>query len=308
MPRYFRIVLGRLNSYAETCHAGGFVGADFDVFEDLTERLPENWKEFNSRYIPIVMMNNPAKTKIGAGLACGMLWTVSKGIQIGDVVLSPTGSKNYYVGVVTSGYEYAHEGPLQHRRRVEWMSVNIERERMSDALRHSTGSIGTVAEITKYTAELEGLISPKPGLEISVTDPTVEDPSVFALESHLEEFLVANWAQTPLGQNYDIYEEDGIVAGQQYPTDTGPLDILAISKDGQELLVVELKKGRTSDSVVGQIQRYMGYVKEELAEPNQKVRGVIIALEDDLRIKRALSVTSNIDFYRYEVRFNLMKS
>jgi restriction system protein len=72
--------------------------------------------------------------------------------------------------------------------------------------------------------------------------------------------------------------------------------------------VVELKKGRTSDSVVGQIQRYMGYVKEELAEPNQKVRGVIIALEDDLRIKRALSVTSNIDFYRYEVRFNLMKA
>jgi restriction system protein len=176
------------------------VGADFDVFEDLTERLPENWKEFNSRYIPIVMKNNPAKTKIGAGLACGMLWTVSKGIQIGDVVISPTGSKNYYVGVVTSGYEYAPDGPLQHRRRVEWMSVNIEREQMSDALRHSTGSIGTVAEITKYAAELEGLISPKSGPEISVTDPTVEDPSVFALESHLEEFLIANWAQTPLGQ------------------------------------------------------------------------------------------------------------
>jgi len=37
------------------------------------------------------------------------------------------------------------------------------------------------------------------------------------------------------------------------------IDILAVSKDQKELLVVELKKGRASDVVVGQIQRYMGF-------------------------------------------------
>ena len=68
---------------------------------------------------------------------------------------------------------------------------------------------------------------------------------------------------------------------------------------------MELKKGRASDNVVGQIQRYMGYVMEELAEFNQTVRGVIIALDDDIRIKRALSVTNNIDFYKYQVSFKL---
>ncbi len=73
------------------------------------------------------------------------------------------------------------------------------------------------------------------------------------------------------------------------------------------LLVVELKKGRVSDNVVGQIQRYMGYVKEELAEDNQIVKGIIIGLEDDLKIKRALSVTKNIEFYRYKVDFKLFK-
>ena len=40
-------------------------------------------------------------------------------------------------------------------------------------------------------------------------------------------------------------------------SDTGPIDILAISKDKKTLLVVELKKGRVSDNVVGQIQRYI---------------------------------------------------
>jgi len=37
-------------------------------------------------------------------------------------------------------------------------------------------------------------------------------------------------------------------------------------------------------------------------------RGGSIALEDDLRIKRALKVAPNIEFYRYEVKFDLIKS
>ena len=68
-----------------------------------------------------------------------------------------------------------------------------------------------------------------------------------------------------------------------------------------------LQKGRASDVVMGQIQRYMGYVVGELAEEGQSVKGVIIALEDDLRIRRALKVANNIDFYRYEVSFKLNK-
>jgi restriction system protein len=96
--------------------------------------------------------------------------------------------------------------------------------------------------------------------------------------------------------------------GKQYQTDTGFIDILAISKDKKELLVVELKKGRASDNVVGQIQRYMGFVLEELAEEGQTVKGIIIALEDDNRIRRALAVAPNIVFYRYQVSFKLFKA
>ena len=51
----------------------------------------------------------------------------------------------------------------------------------------------------------------------------------------------------------------------------------------------------------------MGYVKSELAEPGQDVKGVIIALDDDLRMRRALSVTSNIEFFSYKVSFSLKK-
>ena len=143
----------------------------------------------------------------------------------------------------------------------------------------------------------------------SVTNEEIEDPIAFALEKkHLEDFSDHQLGQkTDLGKDYDIYEQDGDLVGQQYPSDTGPLDILAISKDKKTLLVVELKKGRASDRVVGQIQRYMGYIKDEVAEKGQQVKGVIIALEDDKRVHRALSVARDIEFYRYEVSFRLKK-
>jgi restriction system protein len=51
---------------------------------------------------------------------------------------------------------------------------------------------------------------------------------------------------------------------------------------------------------------YMGYVKEELAEENQSVEGVIIALEDDIRIRRALVVAPNIRFFKYQISFKLI--
>ena len=308
MTNYYRLMLGKGSVYVDQCVEGGHVGVDFDIHEDLTGMLPDDWRAFNRQFIPVFMANVPGKSKVVAGLACGMLWTVCKGMQEGDVILTPTGTGTYHVGRVTGPYFYVHNNPLPHRRPVTWRSELISRADMSESLRRSTGGPGTVANVTSFAAEIDGLIAGPNGPDLVASDPTVEDAATFALEKHLEEFLVANWSSTELGKSHRIYEVDGEVVGQQYPTDTGPIDILAISNDGSELLVVELKRGRASDSVVGQIQRYMGYVAQDLAEPGQSVRGVIIALEDDLRIRRALAVAPGIDFYRYEVNFKLRKA
>lgn len=309
MKNYYRVMLGRKSVHAADCFAGGFIGADFGIRENLSGKLGDNWRDFNKRYVPIYLANRPEKSKIGAGLACGFLWTVSKGIQTGDIILSPDGSGRYRVGEVTGEYHYAPDQILPHRRPVRWTDTYIARESMSEGLRNSAGSIGTVCDLSRagHQAELDRLTGQAASPTVISTDKSVEDPTVFGLEKHLEDFLVQNWRQTELGKRYDLFEDDD-GTGQQYPTDTGPIDILAVSKDKKELLVVELKKGRASDSVVGQIQRYMGYVVDELATAEQRVRGVIIALEDDQRIRRALRVTQNIEFFRYEVSFRLFKA
>lgn len=308
VPRsYYRIMLGQKSAFATECYEGRWFGGDWGITPDLTHELTDNWRDFNARFIPVYLEANPGKSKVAAGLACGMLHTICKGIQKGDIVLCPDGKGSYWIGEVVSDYHYVPGETLRHRRKVEWFPKSIARADMSEALQRSTGSIGTVSNITKHASEIDGFLEGNAPPKLIATDELVEDPSVFALEKHLEDFLVQNWAFTELGEGYDIFTEDGEPAGQQYPSDTGPIDVLAISKDGRELLVVELKKGRASDAVVGQVQRYMGYVLDELAEPHQTVRGCIIALEDDLRLRRALRATSNIDFYRYQVSFKLFK-
>jgi restriction system protein len=307
MNNYYRIMLGEKSKHAEECFRAGFIGMDFSVHQDLSKEFSSDWRDFNKKFIPVFQQRSPSKTKISAGLACGALWTLGKGINSGDIILSPNGKGSYYAGEVTGPYEYHPNKILFHRRPVRWYPNLIDKSLMSLQLRNSAGGPGTIRQINAYSSELAQLLGGHRLPTIMSTDETVEDPSVFALERHLEDFLVQNWRQTELGKSYDIFEEEGEPVGQQYATDTGPIDILAVSKDKKELLVVELKKGRASDSVVGQIQRYMGYVMEALAEETQTVRGVIIALDDDTRIKRALKVAQNIEFYRYQITFKLQK-
>lgn len=308
MKSYYRVMLGKRSTHATECFEGSFIGADYGIQQDLTGKLPEEWRDFNKEFIPIYLDRNPDKSKVAAGLACGALWTITKGMQTGDIVLCPDGEGRYYVGEITGGYHHRQDGVLPHRRSVRWLDRKIDRSHMSQGLQNSTGSAGTVSNITKHAEEIEQLLVGVPASVPVSVDAAVEDPSAFAMEKHLEDFLIRNWAQSELAQEYDIFEEDGELVGQQYPTDTGSIDILAISKDKNILLVIELKKGRASDVAIGQILRYMGYVKEQLAEESQQVRGIVIALEDDLRLRRALVMMPHVDFYRYQISFKLLKA
>ena len=158
MKKYNRVMLGRAGMYAKMCREDGYIGADFDINQNLSDSLYENWREFNKKFIPIWMNNVPGKSTTSAGLACGFLWTIVKGLKVGDVVLCPSGEGYYYVGMISGDYYYVPGTELPHRRNVDWLETTIDRKNMSNELRHSSGSIGTCCDITKYAAEIESLI------------------------------------------------------------------------------------------------------------------------------------------------------
>ena len=111
-----------------------------------------------------------------------------------------------------------------------------------------------------------------------------------------------------MGRDYEIFQEDGEIVGRQYMTDAGRIDILAVSRDNSRILVLELKRGRASDEVVGQTLRYMGYLMDQVAEDGQVVEGLIIAPEDDRKLQWALQAVPNVRFFRYCLDFKLTES
>ena len=46
----------------------------------------------------------PNKSKVAAGLTCGALWTIAKGIQMGDLVICLNSMGNYWIAEVPGNY------------------------------------------------------------------------------------------------------------------------------------------------------------------------------------------------------------
>ena len=86
----------------------------------------------------------------------------------------------------------------------------------------------------------------------------------FVMEKYLEEFIEKNFDRIDFGSKLELYQDEENT-GRQYPTSVGNIDLLAIDRNKKEFIIIELKKGKSSDAVIGQILRYMGWVKENLA-------------------------------------------
>jgi len=131
-----------------------------------------------------------------------------------------------------------------------------------------------------------------------------ESGLLFPLESHLRDFISRNLSTLSLdAQRLELYVDKDGRNGIEYPTGVGPIDILAMDKDGN-FVVFELKLSRGADRVVGQISRYMGWVKKNMAK-DKDVRGVIVASAIDEKLKYAALVVSGITLLEYEIAFRL---
>jgi restriction system protein len=59
MKIYYRVMLGRKSVHAAECFAGGFIGTDFLINEDLSRKLPDEWRAFNKQFISLFLAQNP---------------------------------------------------------------------------------------------------------------------------------------------------------------------------------------------------------------------------------------------------------
>ena len=149
---------GYKSVHLDECLSGKFIGVDFGISEDISKYLSDDFKLFKDRYRPIFLKNRPDKSKVAAGLACGSIWTVCHNLKKGDIILSPDGKGEYFVGEIDSNYYYAPGEILPHRRKVNWYKTPVRRSDMTEALRNSSGSVLTTCDITKY-AQIKNIIN-----------------------------------------------------------------------------------------------------------------------------------------------------
>ncbi|HZP26355.1 MAG TPA: endonuclease NucS domain-containing protein [Dehalococcoidia bacterium] len=132
----------------------------------------------------------------------------------------------------------------------------------------------------------------------------VHDPDIFRMESHLEEFIEANWSRIDFGRSLELCQDEQS-SGRQYPAPPiGTIDLLAKDRDTNDFVVIELKKTPSDDKVVGQLLRYMGWVKKNLANGGM-VTGIIIVPEVSERLKYAADMLPSVRVMTYSVSFAL---
>ncbi|MDS1311204.1 endonuclease NucS domain-containing protein [Marinobacter xiaoshiensis] len=148
-------------------------------------------------------------------------------------------------------------------------------------------------------------IYPGDGVEQAVKEEVQElaeeGSPEFAYEKDLQNYLSKNLHLIESGLT--LFEDEGI-NGVEFPVGGRFVDILATDSDGN-YVVVELKVSKGYDRVVGQLLRYVAWIRKNQAEPGQSVRGIIVArhISEDLLL--ACSGVQGVQLFEYELSVSL---
>lgn len=132
---------------------------------------------------------------------------------------------------------------------------------------------------------------------IEPIDSAMEGSGEFAYEHDLRDYLARNLHI--IEPSLKLYSEEGIT-GVEFPVGGRYIDILAVDQAGA-YVVIELKVSKGYDRVVGQLLRYVSWIKKNHAEPEQAVRGIIIAKKISEDLQLACSELPSVSLYEYEL-------
>lgn len=152
---------------------------------------------------------------------------------------------------------------------------------------------------------------PSPIYEKGQTENSEREPeeseelakSEFAYEKDLQNFLAKNLEA--IEPQLRLFEDEGI-KGIEFPVGGRFIDILAIDNNN-DWVVIELKVSRGYDRVIGQLLRYMAWIKKNHAEGDQKVRGIIVARDISEDLTLACSELPNVQLFEYQLSVQLNK-
>lgn len=189
-------------------------------------------------------------------------------------------------------------------------SGNSNSHRLRDGLRRlgwSAQETDTEVQlIPPGSAAFEGTVEAVLGSDESETDDDGADErsATFGLEYQLRDFLAQNLSTIRVdGRQLSLYVDSAGRNGVEYQTGVGRIDILAVDEEGK-FVVFELKRAQTPDYTIGQLARYMGWIKQTIGQ-GTVVRGVVVAKVISENLRYCVAVVPNVSLFEYEVKFEL---
>ncbi|MGD0495718.1 MAG: endonuclease NucS domain-containing protein [Candidatus Bathyarchaeia archaeon] len=192
----------------------------------------------------------------------------------------PAGTIRSYVIAMAPNHPSSKHHPSTRKRHGFFEYLDRGRFRLRDRM-----DITTEEKTTEENGEEEDTI-----------EENLEEVQI-SLEGDLETFILRDLASVEDGLSQ--YQRD---RGEQFSVDSGRIDVLAVDKEGS-FVVIELKAGTATDSVLAQVLAYMADVKKTLAD-QKRVRGIIIAYDFSNRLTSAVSLLENVALMKYKVKFD----
>lgn len=156
-------------------------------------------------------------------------------------------------------------------------------------------AISVAIEIVERPATHERLLTPPRTETIDSPRSPDKTPGDGNLsEGLLENLIISQWDMV-FGEALEFTDRQ-VSCGS-----VGILDILARDRRTRDYVVIELKKATADDAVFGQLARYMGWIKENVAGPaDVGVRGIIVASQITHKLRSAALSHPNVELLAYD--------
>jgi len=286
--RFWKISPGEKAFQWEDWKARGYIAIGWDEFGDLRnfhgkEEIIEAFRKTYPYSKPDQLLDFFYEMKKGDKV---LIYGRKSILAIGEII-----GDYYYKEEESEEYRYLY----YHRRDVKWLRIldpPLEIESLSDELEKKLMRARTIIELSADEwREVEEAISERPPEERMEEREELSLP--VAMEKTLQEYLAQN--PSIIGPGLKLIK-------REFPTDVGNIDLLFKDEQGN-FVVVETKKGRESDRVIGQILRYIGWMKKNT---DSKVRGIIVTHSSDPRLEYAIeAVKPLVELKFYKIKFEI---
>jgi hypothetical protein len=158
-----------------------------------------------------------------------------------------------------------------------------------------------------FPPETSGRLFDLLGMDLpAVPVPSAADGEMIT-ERALEEHLELHWGDTPFarsGVELASREKHGW-PGRQVFTPVNAIDLLGYEARARRWWVLELKRNRSADVVVGQVSRYLGWIAEERRGHRESAVGAIIVRRADPKLRYAVRANDRLSLWEFDEQLAL---